>query len=104
MEKLVLSLAADFRGKSDLILPVINAFQHRQNETFRKVFGTYLKDIKDDLNYDKFLIVLDFLDKTGGEQLFAEFVDRYFVQEQFIFKDDIHQAICLARIFIKQGV
>ena len=45
MEQLLLSKAADFKGKKEIILDVIFAFRHRTNETFWKVFSSLVADV-----------------------------------------------------------
>ena len=48
--------------------------------------------------------MLDVLDYSNGQALFSSFVEKYFVNEEFRFHDEIEQVICLARIFVKHGV
>jgi len=48
--------------------------------------------------------VLDVLDYSNGETLFSSFVKRFFIDDQFRFKDDFDHVLRLAHIFIKQKV
>lgn len=79
MEKLVLSLSAGFKGRRDLLIPVVRAFRNRNSEIFWKVFSGHIKGIKDELNFEDFVLVLDVLDYSNGEALFDDFVKNFFM-------------------------
>lgn len=87
-----------------MILQTVNAFSHRSNETFWKVFSSHVRSISADLTFDEYVQVLDTLDYLNGETLFQKFVDQFFVSEQFRFEDNLEKVLRLARIFIKQKV
>ena len=104
MEKVILSNSADFRGHKTMILQVVSAFANRSKETFWKVFSVQIIAVSDQLTFDEFIQVLDVLDYSNGETLFDTFVKKFFIDEQFRFRDDLDQVLALARIFIKQRV
>lgn len=70
MEHLILSKSADFKGNKDMLLQTMGAFAHRKNETFWKVFGSYVRTFADELTFDEYVQVLDILDYHDGETLF----------------------------------
>lgn len=74
METLVLSLSAGFRGRRDLLIPVVRAFRNRNSEIFWKVFSSHIKGIKDEMNFEDYVLVLDVFDYSTGEALFRDFV------------------------------
>ena len=47
LEQLILSKSADFRGNKEMILKIVRAFAHRNNETFWKVFSANIAQIAD---------------------------------------------------------
>ena len=66
-----------------------------------KLFGIHVREIKDELSLEEFLLVLDALDYANGEIIFEEFVKKHFVDSQFKFNDDLDEVLALARIFSK---
>ena len=70
MEQLILSKSADFKGNKGMLLHTMQAFAHRNNETFWKVFGSYVRTFADELTFNEFIQVLDILDYHNGETLF----------------------------------
>jgi len=47
MEQTILGKSADFKGDKKMLLQVVLAFSHRNNETFWKVFSTHLCNLAD---------------------------------------------------------
>ena len=66
-----------------------------------KLFGIHVREIKDELCFEEFLLVLDALDYANGEIIFEEFVRKHFVDSHFNFNDDLDEVLTLARIFSK---
>ena len=87
-----------------MLLQVVLAFSNRSKETFWKVFTSQISEVSDQLTFEEFVQVLDVLDYSNGEALFQVFVKKFFIDEQFRFKDDLDQVLALARIFIVQKV
>lgn len=104
MEQLLLSKSADFRGHKDFLVPIVGAFANRCKETFLKVFSGQVNNISSELSFDEFVIVLDALDHANGSALFQLFGNKYFIEQQFKFVDNLEQVLALARIFIKHDV
>ncbi len=72
-----------------MLLHIVLAFANRSKETFLKVFTSQINEVSDQLTFEEFVQVLDVLDYSNGEALFQVFVKKFFIEEQFRFKDDL---------------
>ena len=66
-----------------MLIEIVRAFAHRDNETFWKVFSAHITKIekKEEFTFDEYTLVLDVFDYANGEELFGSFVQKFFIDE-----------------------